>query len=358
MKICLFGTYNSQYSRNRVIKRGLEENGVIVLECNDRSSGIKKYLNLYKKFKLLKKEVDFLLVGFPGYGAAIFAKIFSGKKIIFDAFASIYDSMVLDRRVVSVFSIKSFYYFLLDFLACHMSDWVLVDTLAQKDFFIKTFKIKPEKILVVYVGADIPQNFFIQTKKIRNGPIKVFFYGTFIPLQGVDVILKSAKLLEKITHLRHPPTGGGGLKFEIMGQGQTFPEAKKLAKKLALQNVEFLPSHSYAELLNHLNAADISLGIFGSTSKSQRVVPNKVFDALALGVPCITQDSQAVREILKDGENCIFTKPHDETDLASKIRLLMSDAHLRDKIGKEGQKLFLEKFIPQKVVMSVLSILK
>ena len=256
MKICFFGTYNPQYSRSRVVKRGLEENGVIVVECNDRSFGIKKYWNLWKKFKYIKNEVDFLFVGFPGYGAAIFAKIFIGKKIIFDAFASIYDSMILDRKTASVFSPKSFYYFLLDFLACHMSDWVLVDTLAQKDFFAKTFKIKPEKILVVYVGADIPQELFTQTEKIKNSLTKVFFYATFIPLQGVDIILKSAKLLKN-----------ENVKFEIMGQGQTFPDAKNLAQKLSLNNVEFLPPSPYVELLNRLNLADISLGIFGSTSK-------------------------------------------------------------------------------------------
>lgn len=292
MKICFFGTYNPQYSRSRVIKRGLEESGVTVVECNERSFGMKKYWRLWKKFKYIKNEVDFLFVGFPGYGAAVFAKIFTGKKIIFDAFASIYDSMVFDRKTVSIFSPKSFYYFLLDFLACHMSDYVLVDTLSQKDFFIRTFKIKPKKILVVYVGADIPQDFLVQTEKIKNSPIKVFFGGTFIPLQGVDVILKSAKLLE------NDPLAGG-LRFEIMGQGQTFPDAKNLAQKLSLHNVEFLPPHPYVELLNHLNSADISLGIFGSTSKSQRVIPNKVFDALALGKPCITQDSPAIREILK-----------------------------------------------------------
>ena len=347
MKICFFGTYNSQYSRSRVIKRGLEENGVVVVECNERSFGMKKYWRLWKKFKYIKNEVDFLFVGFPGYGAAIFAKIFTGKKIIFDAFASIYDSMVFDRKTVNVFSPKSFYYFLLDFLACQMSDWVLVDTLAQKDFFVKTFKIKPKKILVVYVGADIPQEFFAKMEKIKSNHIKVFFYGTFIPLQGVDVILKSADLLKN-----------EDARFEIMGEGQTLPDAKNLAQKLSLHNVEFLPSYPYVELLNRLNSADISLGIFGYTSKSQRVIPNKVFDALALGKPCITQDSPAIREILKNGENCILTKPSDEIELASKIKLLMSDAYLRDKIGKEGQKLFLEKFIPQKVVMPILSILK
>jgi glycosyltransferase involved in cell wall biosynthesis len=351
MKICFFGTYNPQYSRNRVIKRGLEENSMIVVECNEWSFGIKKYYKLWKKFKLVKNEVDFLFVGFPGYGAAILAKIFTGKKIIFDAFASIYDSMILDRKTAGIFSFKSFYYFLLDFLSCQMSDWVLVDTLAQKDFFVKTFKIKPQKVLVVYVGADIPKEFFAQTEKIKNNLITVFFYGTFIPLHGVDVILKSIALLENDSSV-------SGLRFEIIGEGQTLSNMKELAQKLSLQNVEFLPACSYVELLNHLNSADVSLGIFGATSKSQRVIPNKVFDALALGKPCITQDSPAIREILKNGENCILTKPHDEIDLSRKIKLLVSDARLRDKIGKDGQKLFLEKFAPSKVVAPILDILK
>ncbi len=38
---CFLGNYNSEYSRNRVLIRGLEENGVTVFQCNDENKGIK-----------------------------------------------------------------------------------------------------------------------------------------------------------------------------------------------------------------------------------------------------------------------------------------------------------------------------
>jgi len=41
MTICYFGDYNSNYSRNRVIIKGLKENGVNVLECNVGEKGKK-----------------------------------------------------------------------------------------------------------------------------------------------------------------------------------------------------------------------------------------------------------------------------------------------------------------------------
>jgi hypothetical protein len=58
MTILYFGNYNPNYSRNRVLIRGLRENGVKVVECNVKRSG---FLSLF-----------FLLLN-------VFGKIFDSK---------------------------------------------------------------------------------------------------------------------------------------------------------------------------------------------------------------------------------------------------------------------------------------
>ena len=65
-------------------------------------------------------------------------------------------------------------------------------------------------------------------------------------------------------------------------------------------------------------ASDVCLGVFGTSPKSQRVIPNKVFDALAVGRPVVTADTPAVREVLTHGEKAWLCPPGDPDALAER----------------------------------------
>ena len=68
MKVCHFGISNPDYPRNRIIVRGLRENGVGVVECSAYSdlpykpavsslAYVKKYVQLTKKHAELSYDV-------------------------------------------------------------------------------------------------------------------------------------------------------------------------------------------------------------------------------------------------------------------------------------------------------------
>ena len=63
-----------------------------------------------------------------------------------------------------------------------------------------------------------------------------------------------------------------------------------------------------------------TLGIFGASEKAQRVIPNKVFQALACGTPVVTADTPAARELLRDGESALLVPPGDPAALIDAIR--------------------------------------
>lgn len=348
MRVCYFGAYNPTYSRNRVLVRGLRENGIEVLECNDRSQGLKKFWRLRQKFFALPQQPDVIIAGFPGQASAIWAKIFFRQPLILDALTSLYDSMVSDRGQFSKWSVRAGWYFVLDFLALHLADFVLADTEANKKFLVKKFKIRPDKVTVIYVGADIEQEILAKnTSHEDRDELHCFFYGTFIPLQGADVIVRSAALLKD-----------ENIYFTFLGAGQTWEATKSLAKKLNVSRIEFMPFCPYNELLSQLGQSDVALGVFGSSEKSLRVIPNKVFDAWALGVPCITQDSPALREVARDGQECFLVKQHDAADLARKILQLKNNAELRQEVGRKGKELFLARFTPAFAVRPLVQLMK
>ncbi len=153
MKICYFGTYKPGYSRSRVLVEGFRENGVEVVMCNTSLSGISKYFDLIRKHSKIKNEYDVMLVGFPGYHTAVLARFLTRKKIVFDAFSSIFDSMVYDRKLVKPKTLKALYYWVLDWLSCKLVHVVLLDTQANIDYFVETFGINEEKFIRVFVGS-------------------------------------------------------------------------------------------------------------------------------------------------------------------------------------------------------------
>src|SRR3989338_5178045 len=155
MKICYFGNFNPNYSRNRVIIRGLQENGVEVLICHTALKGLKGLWDLFKKHSNIKNKYDILIVGYSDSRTMVpFTKLISGKKIVWDAFYSLYDSWVFDRKLVSPKSLKAGYYWLLDWLSCRLADTILLDTDAHIDYFVKTFRMEKSRFARLFIGAN------------------------------------------------------------------------------------------------------------------------------------------------------------------------------------------------------------
>ena len=102
-------------------------------------------------------------------------------------------------------------------------------------------------------------------------------------------------------------------------------------------NVEHLAWIEYERLPDELRRAGCALGIFGTTAKAQRVIPNKVFQALACGVPVVTADTPAARELLADGESALLVPPGDPDALADAVRRLAADEELARRIATGGR---------------------
>lgn len=143
-----------------------------------------------------------------------------------------------------------------------------------------------------------------------NGEVThVIFYGTYVPLQGVPVIIRAAHLL------RDEP-----FRFTLVGHGQEYHQCRCLAKELHLAHVAFIPWLTLDALSRSLAEHDIALGIFGTGVKASLVIPNKVYAYMAAGVPFITRDSMALRELCTPGRDCLTVPAGDPAALADALR--------------------------------------
>jgi glycosyltransferase involved in cell wall biosynthesis len=150
----------------------------------------------------------------------------------------------------------------------------------------------------------------------------VLFVGKLIPLHGIDVVLAAARLAPE-------------LRFRIVGTGQL---EHLLGNRPA--NVEHVPWIEYQRLPEELHRTGCALGIFGTTAKAQRVIPNKAFQALACATPLVTADTPAARELLVDGQSALLVPPGDPQALAGALRLLAADAQLARRLSTGGRSAF------------------
>ena len=216
----------------------------------------------------------------------------------------------------------------------------MTDTKAHLDYFRTVFNFGEKKAFVSFVGAD--EDVFVpRERQVIGGrdKFKVFFYGSFVPLQGIEYIIKAAKLLEE----------DKDIEFDIVGDGYTFNEVKSLAEKLNIRNVNFMGRVDFSELPGYILEADVCLGIFGRTDKAKIVIPNKVYHGLAMGLCILTGDSEAAREILVDGKDASLCGMSDERSIADAIKILKEDSKLRRNIAEAGRKTYLENWTTQVV---------
>ena len=360
--ICLFGTYESRFPRTITIKDAAIRNGYGVIECHVpywELSREKKHFfslgsiirsvfqftiicfSLFFKY-LLIKDHDVIIVGYNGYFDMPLAKLLSKlrrKPLIFTPVFPLYETLVEDRKYVAKTSLKSKVIHKIDEVGCRLADFMIIETGEYLNYYHEEFAVPKEKIFKIPLGADETSYFPRNTPRGSSDQVKVLFYGKFIPLQGIRYIVEAAKLLESHKDIE----------FEVIGSGQLSEEIHSLATKLEVNNVSFIDWVEYANLPNHIHNADICLGIFGDTPKATRGIPIKVYETLAMKKPVITGDSPAAREVFADRSNAILCQMADAEALAESILLLKKDNLLRDKIAREGHKLYHDLFSSKRI---------
>jgi glycosyltransferase involved in cell wall biosynthesis len=73
------------------------------------------------------------------------------------------------------------------------------------------------------------------------------------------------------------------------------------------------------------------------------VIPNKVFQALACGVPVVTADTPAARELLTDDADALLVPPGDPAALAAAVQRLAAEPELARKLGEAGRRTYEER---------------
>jgi glycosyltransferase involved in cell wall biosynthesis len=329
MRVLYFGTYQRDYPRNAQVISCLRRAGVEVHERhvpvwdgrreNWRAGPAAAARLALAELRLLRRPragFDTVVVGYPGhFDLAAARRAARGRPVVFNPLVSLSDTFVSDRGRFRAGSPAARFLAAADRRALQAADLVVADTRANADHLGELAGLVPGEVEVAFVGAE--ERVFVPGWSPTE-PFTALFVGKLIPLHGVETVLAAARLAPEL----HVRLIGSGQLEHLVGERTT--------------NVDWAPWVEYEQLPTELHRAGCALGIFGTSAKAQRVIPNKAFQALACGTPLVTADTPAARELLVDGESALLVPPGDPEALAAALRRLAADPQLAARLSERG----------------------
>jgi glycosyltransferase involved in cell wall biosynthesis len=329
LRLLYFGTYDRSYPRNAQVISCLRRAGVEVRERHEpvwdgrRSSwraGVRDAGRLAlaeaRLFRPPRERFDAVIVGYPGhFDLPAARRAARGAPVVFNPLVSLADTFVEDRGRFQPGSAAARTLELVDRRALRSADLVVFDTQVHADHLAGLADLDPSRVAVCFVGAE--ERVFAPGWR-QPESFTCLFVGKLIPLHGLETILEAARLAPE-------------LPFRIVGSGQLEP---LLAGAPA--NVEHVPWVEYELLPAELHRAGCALGVFGTSAKAARVIPNKAFQALACATPLVSADTPAARELLADGESALLVPAGDGEALARAVRRLAADPGLAERLSFGG----------------------
>jgi glycosyltransferase involved in cell wall biosynthesis len=260
-------------------------------------------------------DVDAFIVGYPGhFDLPATRHAARGRPLIFNPLVSLADTLVGDRGRFRAGSLAARVLETIDRRAFRAADVVVADTEADARFFAGLAGLAD--VPVCFVGAE---DRLFKAGWSQPDRFVALFVGKLIPLQGVETVLEAARQAPEID-------------FRLVGSGQL--EGLLAARPPNVEHVRWI---DYERLPAEIQRSGCSLGIFGTTGKAQRVIPNKAFQAIACAAPLITADTPAARELLVADESALLVPPGDAKALADAVRRLAADSELARRIASGGR---------------------
>lgn len=275
-------------------------------------------LDLIKICSLNRKNRVVYFIMSPCHLLSIFIRLFTRKTIILDAGWSLYES-TKTRNSKFYLLFKSY---LIDFLAFHLSDLVLLESEAQIAFCHKTFFVSKRKMMRVFTGfnenqifanAEITKKTHISSnaksiiKKSNQRPI-ILFRGTYNIESGLESLLLCAdKLVDKYN-------------FILLTKG--LPENLAIPRNVDVIS-HFMP---WKDIYEYYMNASLVVGQVSNNLRLQNTIPHKAFEAAYFGKPYLTRDTPSMREIFPTEKEVYFYSSDNPTKLA----ILIEDILLHD----------------------------
>ena len=329
------GIYFPNYKRQWVKREYISQNLTIIRSftwATDRKSIIKKLGN-YLIFMLsgfinaLKiKNYDILIISSPPLFAGVIGVIIAKIKSI-HFFLDIRD--LWPESVKSLGEVKSRVFISLgrkleSFIYKSTTGFILTVP-GFKQYFKEHHPVQLKKPMVELMNGVSDEFIELaqQNDRIPDKKFTVLYSGNMGLAQGLDTVIKSAKILRK-----YP------IDFCFVGDGVELQSLKAKSNQMNLDNISFLPSQKRENLIKIIKKASVCLVPLKNEPLFQHAIPSKLFEYMACGRPVIVSIKGEIEKIIKRANSGLIVTPEDADSIAKQILYYYND---RDKIKYHGQ---------------------
>ena len=163
--------------------------------------------------------------------------------------------------------------------------------------------------IILFISIAIISGIATLSSCKKDDVFNVLFMGKYTPLHGIKYIVEAAEILKD----------HNDIKFTFIGKGQLYPTIRKSVREKGLDNIEFIEWVEYEKLPDYIARTDVCLGIFNNSGKASRVIPNKVFQAMAMGKPVVATRVGGIPELVVDGQTGLLCEAENPENLAQNI---------------------------------------
>ena len=219
--------------------------------------------------------------------------------------------------------------------------WVITVAISQSlvHHLTRHHGVPPARTLVLHDAA--PRGLTRATPEARRGRLARFglahlerstvcaYFGHLYPGRGIDVIEAMA-------------AARPGVKFLVFG-GNDAEIMRRMAAN-ACTNLSFLGHVPHTAAREAMAAVDVllmpyqtsvSIGVPGHDTAAW-MSPMKMFESLGSGVPLISSDLSALREVLSDDRNALLVPPGDPHAWIAALDRLSVSPDLARRLGEQG----------------------
>lgn len=298
---------------------------------------------------LLTKRINYNLLALK-YINKIKPDLVYGRSIIGCTFAAFFNYKVRIELHNKLPNHKERVFFNL-LLKCKNLEKIIVVTHKLKEYYINTYKINGDKIIVCPNGADEVTNFEKDdTLRKRQEVLQVGYVGNLYKGKGMEIIVEVASKMPDVD-------------FHIIGG--TDKEIRYWKGYIKSTNIYFHGFIDQKKLTLYINSLDICL------VPNQKIVVNaldhdeserknygdiacplKIFQYMAHKKPIIASDLPVIRELLN--ENNAILVPPDDIDAWVQAIYKLKDEKLRTVLGNRAYNDFIENYTWKKRAERVL----